>query len=427
MPGWRKRLRKELKMLKKICNKLALLLSNGLMAVRSLFWKRRKDTVLFGAWFGDKFADNSRFLYQYLAENKEQLGLKHVVWVTRSQKTLDMLTDMGYEAYLTDSEQSRHYHKTACMHVVCNSTSDKNNTVPDIDVRYSFGAKRVNLWHGIGVVKGVGCGSKEYKDRKARSPFVYAVKEALERCWLYRQFVTGTGGWGNFYFLSTTPAATEQFREFSYIPEKHFITTQYPRTCPSPRLTPQEQQTLEGIQAHPRTVLYLPTFRTGNNTFDFSGIAQQLQDLLEQEDILWIQKAHSASKTGIEDGQSGQIWNLPPEFDINVLMPHISMLVTDYSSAASDARFFHKPVLFYVPDLNDYINGDNGVTPQAQELMSGPQFADLAQLREGLIRYIRDPESAKPEEYAAIRYKYWGQEKTLAQIWQDILTQTGLN
>lgn len=413
-------------MLEKIEHKVATLWGNIVMAFRSLFWKRKKDTVLFGAWFGDKFADNSRFLYQYLAENKEALGLSHVVWVCRNKELLKELRDMGYEAYHTESPESIHYHKTACIHVVCNSTSDKNNTIPDIDVRYSFGAKRVNLWHGVGVVKGVGCASKEYKRRKAQHKLVYGIKEGLEKCWLYRQFVTGTGGWGNFYFLSPTELDTKQFREFSYIPKKAFIQSQYPRTCPCPKPMAQEKAVLEILKKNPRTVLYLPTFRTGSNAFDFSTLANHLQDVLEKEDILWIQKAHSASKTDLQDRQTKNILNLPPEFDINVIMPYISMLVTDYSSAASDARFFRKPVLFYVPDLEEYTNGDNGVTEEAEELMRGPQYFDLDTFREGLATYIADPEGAKPEDYESIREKYWGKEMELAEIWQDILTKTRL-
>ena len=414
-------------MLRKILNKLSMLFGNISMAFRSLFWRRRKDTVLFGAWFGDKFADNSRFLFQHLAENKEQYGLKHVVWVTRNTATYDMLKDMGYEVYMTDSKESIHFHKTACMHVVCNSTSNKNNTIPDIDIRYSFGAKRVNLWHGVGVVKGVGCASKEYQRRKAQNKLVYTIKETLEKSWLYRQFVTGVGGWGNFYFLSPTETDTKQFREFSFIPEKHFIESQYPRTCPCPKMTPREQAVVDILKAREKTLLYLPTFRTGDNTFDFSTLADHLKSVLAQENILWVQKAHSASRTDLAQQEDNLILNLSPDFDINVIMPYITMLVTDYSSAASDARFFHKPVLFYVPDLDAYTNGDNGVTEEAEELMRGPQYMDIPSLRAGLQLYINDPESAKPKDYNAIREKYWGEEKSLQQIWQDILTATHLS
>jgi len=409
----------------KLFHKARLVLGNIWMAIRSLFWKRRRDTVLFGAWFGDKFADNSRFLYQYLAENKKALGLKHVVWVTRNETVCETLRAMGYEVYMMDSAASVRYHKTAFMHVICNSASNKNGTIPDIDIRYSFGAKRVNLWHGVGVVKGVGCASKEYQRRKENNKLVYAIKEGLERIKLYRQFVTGTGGWGDFYFLSPTETDTMQFAQFSYVPRKNFIQSQYPRTCPCVRLTPREQEVLQYLQRYDKVVMYLPTFRTGSNKFDFSNIAQQLEDTLERENILWVQKAHSASSTTLSLQNQGHILNLEPDFDINVLMPHCTLLVTDYSSAASDARFFRKPVVFYVPDLEEYTNGDNGVTPEAEELMRGPQVFDIDDLRRSIVKAVRDPESAKPEDYEQIRFKYWGEEKDYQQIWSEICDAVG--
>ena len=287
-------------------------------------------------------------------------------------------------------------------------------------IYYSFGAKRVNLWHGVGVVKGVGCASKEYQRRKEKHKLIYAVKESLERIELYRQFVIGTGGWGDFYFLSPTETDTKQFSQFSYIPQKNFIESQYPRTCPCVRLTPREQEILAYMKHYDKVVMYLPTFRTGSNRFDFSNIAEQLEDVLEKENILWVQKAHSASSTVLNQEEQGHILNLEPAFDINVLMPHCDLLVTDYSSAASDARFFRKPVLFYVPDLEEYTNGDNGITPEAEELMRGPQLFDMETLREWLVKATREPESAKPADYEDIRTKYWGEDKDYRQIWNEI-------
>lgn len=397
-----------------------MIFSNIIMAIRSVFWKRQKDIVLFGAWFGNKFADNSRFLFQYLSENKDALNLKHVVWVTRKENVCKTLRAMGYECYMMDSPESIRYHKQAFMHIVCNSTANSKGFIPDIDIRYSFGAKRVNLWHGVGVVKGVNCASKEYKSRKEKHKIIYALKEFMERFKLYRQFVTHVGGWGDFYFLSPTETDTKQFEKFSYVPRKNFIEALYPRTCPCPKMTDEEKNVLDIMKRYDKVVMYLPTFRTGNNKFDFSLVAENLKDTLAEENILWIQKAHSASNTVLKE-EIGNILNLSPDFDINVIMPHITMLVTDYSSAASDARFFYKPVLFYVPDLDDYINGDNGVTENAEELLRGPQFFSIDELKYGLIKYINNPNSAKPRDYDEIRYKYWGDNMDMEEIWNKIL------
>ncbi len=402
-------------------------MSNVLYAVQSKTWKRQNDIILFGAWFGEKFADNSRFLFQYLDKNKKELKLSHVVWVTRNETLCNQLTLMGYEAYMIGSEESTYYHKKAGMHILCNASSDRNGSKPDIQHELSFGAKRVNLWHGVGVVKGVGCDSLEYKRKKELRPLIYKIKEGLEKFKLYRLFVQEKGGWGDFYFLSPTPTTTKQFKRFSYIPEKNFIESLYPRTCSCIEHFSHEKEVITEMNKYSAVILYLPTFRTGQNRFDFTSVANRLQNILLEHNILWIQKAHSASGVGKIGSADKNILSLNHDFDINVLIPHIDILITDYSSAASDARFFRKPVLFYVPDIDDYMNGENGVTEEAEELLSGPKFYDEEQLQLGIVESLKNPNSAKPDNYEMIRSKYWGKDKDMKQIWIDICKTSKFN
>jgi len=46
---------------------------NLAVCVYGLFFKRDNKIILVGAWMGEKFADNSRFLFQYLTSHKEAL------------------------------------------------------------------------------------------------------------------------------------------------------------------------------------------------------------------------------------------------------------------------------------------------------------------------------------------------------------------
>lgn len=411
-------------MLAKIKNKTRSFVGNFGLAVQSTFRKRDKRIILFGAWFGEKFADNSRFLFQYLSENKNELGLTHVIWVTRSEKVYETLKQMGYEVYMMDSDESIYFHKKAGMHIICNASSENQKLKADILTKYSYGATRVNLWHGVGVVKGVGCASLEYKKRKEANKFLYMIKEQLEKNRLYRLLMNAEGGWGEFYFLSPTDTCTKQFEKFSYIPRRNFIESLYPRVCECLKLSEKELEVLDIIKKYENVVLYLPTFRMDNDSMTLMKINEELQDVICNKDILWIQKSHSASTEMSESKLDGNILSLSPEFDINVIMPYIKLLITDYSSAASDARFFHKPIVFYVPDLEEYINGANGVTEEAEELLSGPKCYNVQELKLSLQKYISDPEAAKPECYNDIREKYWGKNKTYEQIWKDILKAT---
>ena len=108
-------------MIDKLIRKVMVFIYNIGMAFTSLFWKKDKNAVLIGSWFGEKFADNSRFLFQYLSDNKKELGLSHVGWVTRSEQVFNELSDMGYEVYMMDSRESIQFHKKALYHIICDS------------------------------------------------------------------------------------------------------------------------------------------------------------------------------------------------------------------------------------------------------------------------------------------------------------------
>lgn len=404
----------------KFISKARLVSNNLIRLIRSIFWKKDDSVVLIGAWFGEKFADNSRYLFQYLADNKETLGLSHVVWVTRNVEVLDQLKSMGYEVYMMDSEESIRYHKIAKYHIVCNVGYTSDFVLGDIEGKYSFRSKRINLWHGTGALKGVARSSNEYMERKRRHRVLYWFKEHMSRCCLYRLLYQFPGGWGDCYQLATAPIQVRTLGINYGRPSTKCIITSYPRNCLCPRLLPEEEKVLEQMKLHRHVILYLPTFRT-NTAFSFSGLAEEMGELLCKKDILWIEKAHSADMANRENGKTSEyILRLSPEFDINVLLPHITLLVTDYSSVRMDAMYQEKATLFYVPDFEEYKNGDNGFMADPDEVMCGPRLYTPKELRDAIETYCDAPEQAKSSNYEQIRSRYWSENRSLSEIWEDI-------
>lgn len=410
----------------RITKKSLFLIDNIKIAFQSLGWHKDSTVVLIGAWFGDKFADNSRFLFQYLSEEKEKLGLSHVVWVSRSKEVVDTLHTMGYEAYLMDSKESIKYHKKAKYHVICNSASSGYEFAADVLTKYSWRAKRVNLWHGVGVVKGVGCDSNEYLTKKNANKILYIAKELLQIHSVLFRKLWGQGGWLDCYLVAPSVEERTKMQKEFLLPKKNFIITGYARNGVCPSLTEHEQQVIKIIKTFKKIILYMPTFKTDNNNFDFRTVGFSLKSFLEDNKVLWIQKGHSADKFSSGFSYSGHILSLPSVFDTNTIISHVSIVITDYSSAMMDALYHQKPVLLYVPDYDEFIRGERGLIPEANEIMTGCGniYKNIDELKEGIVSALDNPASAKPERYQKTRNKYWGQEKTLAEIWQDIVHAT---
>lgn len=398
---------------------------NILLAFCSLFWKRDKSIVLMGAWFGTKFADNTRFLFQYLNKEKTNLGLSHVVWVTHSPKVCKTMGEMGYEVYMMNSAESIYYHKKAGYHIICNASS-QGKFNGDILGQYSYGAVKINLWHGMASLKGVDFASREYINKKNKHKFLYSIKEFLiNKSSIFRTFYGKPGGWGNCYFLSTTKEATEIFKKLFLLPQRNYIESGYPRNCEALRLTNEEIHIIATIKKFPYTILYLPTFREGNKKQNLAELPFYLKKELAQKKILWIQKGHSADGVFEKETDNTQnIISLNSDFDINVLYRHITLIITDYSSVMIDAVYYDKPVWFYVPDYDEYMNGNRGFISDPNEIMCGPKFMDIVSLKQALDFIDRANVHIEKYDYHYLKKKYWSSQKSLSEIWNDIIDQT---
>lgn len=398
---------------------------NVAILLSSLAWRKSDDTVLFGGWFGDKFADNSRYLFQYASDNRVELELKNVIWVTRNENLCCSIREMGYQAFLMDSPESLYFHKRARLHIICNQPVSIGPYHGDIMGEYSFRAKRINLWHGVAGLKGVNYASNEYLNRREKNRIIHIVKENIyKHCKYYRLMFTKPGGWGDCYYLSNSQTETESLRKYFLLPQTRYINSMYPRNCKCPRLTENENQAIEKIKRHKHSFLFLPTFRS-TNTFYSSNLAEYLSAVLKNFDILWIQKPHSADNHQmVSDEGNDNILSLEPSFDVNVIMSDITAVVTDYSSVWADAMFHRKPVFFFIPDFEEYMNKDRGFLINPKDIMCGPKSFTLEELKKQIILCSSDFSKAKTENYETVRGMYWGKERSLGEIWNDILNAT---
>lgn len=353
----------------------------------TLFQKRKRNIWLFGAWMGEKFADNSRFLFQYISENGEKYGIKEAIWASRSKELVHNLQKMGYHAVLIGTPESNKAHLEAGVHIICNSDGN-NGSKGDIDTRLSLGAKKIQLWHGVGI-KASGC----LKNGRPKNPI---------KRFLHDQIITPLctpGGWSHCLFLTTSAESERVIHEDNNIPYSHIFRGPYPRLCECPKLLNDERDTIEQIltikNKNGKVVLYLPTFRSSNAGYITPYETENFYEFLKDNNIWWIEKKHSADAFSKQTGKFENVISLDKEFDINVLYRYIDLLVTDYSSAASDAMFFEKPTLEYCPDYSSYQSSDRGfVAPFGAYHVSQP-VTDSNKLQEEILNRMSSPDKDK--------------------------------
>lgn len=366
----------------------------------SLLYKRDKKIVIIGAWFGDSYSDNSRALYEYLSVNKEKYELEHVVWSTRSKKVYEELKDLGLEVYMMDSKESIYYHKKAKYHIICNSAYNNEDIKSDLLTKYSYGAVKINLWHGAGAIKSVGYKSRQYKDS--------LLKDKIKSKRIFRILFT-EGGWGDCYYLVPSNTTLKQMQEMHHLPKNNYIKANYPRLAPNLFLLEEEKNIISEMEKYNKVLLYLPTFRLKGMDFNYNIVDDEFSRFLKENNYLLIEKYHSYDNSSNESFNEN-VLKLSNQFDINSILNKIDIVITDYSSVCLDAYFYGKEVSFYTPDIDEY-DRRVGIVKEAKELFNNNRSKTISDLIKNIKQNNRIDER--------IIIKYWGTN----EVDMDIITR----
>lgn len=333
--------------------RLLYLLTNICVSILNIFIRRDKQIWLFGAWMGNRFSDNPRYLFQYVNENKETLSAKKVIWVTRNAQVYLLLSELGYIVYRCGTLKSFYWHIKAGVHVVCDIPNKTGVYSGDIDGLLSWGATKLQTWHGVGIkacgrLKNDSLNFKGIRFNKNLRHFFYP------------------GGWDKCYWLVTSKEdARVKSLDFG-LDENQLIVSCYPRNCKGLKSFESEQtiiNQLQGLRNSGKTlVIYLPTFRSKDDENSFIAPVQieGFMRFIESHNIIWIEKRHSASTYHADKVQSPNVLYIDSNFDINLIYECIDVVVSDYSSSISDALAKDVRVLHYVPDYDHYSKDDRG-------------------------------------------------------------------
>jgi CDP-glycerol glycerophosphotransferase (TagB/SpsB family) len=321
-----------------------------------------------GLWaFGaarERFGDNTAYVYLSLSAHSSP---NRCVWITGSSSLVDRLRAAGLAAERRWSYRGVLTCLRAGSFVVSSYTSDVNRWLAD-------GARVVNLWHGVPlkrIERDIVGGplQRVYEDRQpakvafrdqtrppdlllAPSPYI------AERC-----------------FMSAFAIPRDRCLPFGYPRTDHFFE---PPEAPPHELLVADAATWHDVRRRKRVVGYFPTWRDGRiaeatpQALDLerfaAGIAELGGHLVFKAHIVTIAPSPVPSATTL--GQRD---------DADAYLPLCDVLVTDYSSLAFDFMLLDRPIVYFVPDLDDYTRY-RGLYFDPLEMMPGPLVGDPEEL-----------------------------------------------
>lgn len=347
--------------------KVIIKMSNLFIEIINFFIKKSNRIVLCGGWFGKRFADNSKAMYLYLFQNKDDLNLKKVIFVSKDKKIISDMKQQGYYVLYTNSFLSFWYHLRATYHIVDQGGNDVCRFL-------SPKAKRINLWHGFPLKK---IGYLATNPDKALNEIISSKK-------------TQFGRWENFNNLVLSDKHSE-IQQYAFgLEEKKMIKGLYPRIAYmlgyiKPFYLEEEEKCYKTIlkqREHGKKIIaYFPTFRDNHDSNKKCiDCVNELNKLFDNTEYLLITKMHFASDEKTVNPDLKNVINLPPESDINNFMTQSDLLITDYSSVYFDYVLLNKPLIFYNFDIDYYVNNDRGFLFSYNDFTPGEKVSDIEQL-----------------------------------------------
>jgi len=215
------------------------------------------------------------------------------------------------------------------------------------------------------------------------------------------------------YLLSPSGFTTEKFSSaFALSPEEavaKIVEEGYPRNDDLFHYTDEriaEIRDEHGVPADKKVILYAPTWRDNQHV---SGLGytlklpvdfDQLQRELADEYVILFRAHYFVANEFDFARYEGFIKNVSNVSDINDLYIVSDMLVTDYSSVFFDYATLHRPILFYMYDLEEYVRDIRGFYFDLAEL-PGP----VVKTEVEFVSAVRAADA--PTEELQERYKHF--------------------
>ena len=331
--------------------------------ILSLVIPQSKKILVFGDRGGNRFTDNSRYLFFYYNYFIKDMKC---IWLTKNLKILNYLRSKGFECYFSNSIMGIYYGLRSSWHIF-------NYSEEDTSIYTAKFRKNLNLFHGTAVKY---CDRKYFKKKDYKSLKNKIFKKINNfRYTLFKSYSV---------YANSNKSFIPWISWEGYFPKNKFhgsLVSNLQRNIMVNNnknydlnlfRTDNEISIIKEINKNKKKIIgYFPTFRfDSKELFIDVNEDDQLNDLnnfLEKNNAIMVIKKHQNSY--LDDGNSfynpkfdiikklGNYKNfitMGYDVDLASVLPCCDIIISDYSSLIMDYLFLDRAIVLYTPDLRSY-------------------------------------------------------------------------
>lgn len=319
--------------------------------------KLNEKRVLFLSDSRDHISGNFEYIYNYLKENNPDYELK-----THLKKSLKTKRSFKEKILLLKDIASSKYILVDDFYPLIYPLKIRKN------------AKLIQVWHAMGAFKTVGYSRNKSKDGYKSSSLTHKN---------YTDTIVSSENIRENY-AEAFGIDIEKVHPYGVPRTDIFYSDKYKRD-----IRKQLYQKYPQFK-NKKVILFAPTFRgKGQKTayYDYDLIDFNLIKKKFSKDYVFLVKMHPFIKKlpDIDFENDDFYYNLSNEREINDLLFITDILITDYSSVIFEYSFFKKPVIFYIPDYENYDGSRGFYYP-----FSKYTYGDIAKNNKELINLIEN-------------------------------------
>lgn len=346
-------------------NKVFVYSINSLLYLISKLVPKDKNIWIFGAWFGEKYADNSKYLFEYITNNYPEIK---AIWLTNNKNTLELIESKKYKVCKTYSFKGYYYSMRASISFVSTAFKDIND--------YVFSGIYINLWHGIPLKKIV------YDDKLTNSiDYNSSQKKFLRILFPFMHLPEDFN-----YVISSSKDESKNLSSAFNKDVKNILITGLPRND----VFDQKKRSM-------KKVIYMPTHRNEGEL----DIAKMFLNDLEAINKNFVSlnlklyiKLHYYHMKNIDLQNYSNIFIIKDEDieqDIYNIINDFDLLITDYSSIYFDFLLSDRPIVFAPFDYEEYLSKDRELYYDYNEVTPGPKCENWNEVMKWIEKFQENP------------------------------------
>lgn len=301
--------------------------------------------IFYEAFAGLGILDNPRAIFKYLLNQEDFKSYTHIWSVENPELAADNISEFSsLDNVIIVKRESEDYYKylATSKYLINNSTFG-----------YYFEKRNsqvyINTWHGV-PTKYMGYEHTAERVENARGPA--------------RNFLLAD------YLVSANQFMTEVMYKRAYKLDGLFpgkiLELGHPRSdaiVNANTLDVHRKLNTAGIHTDKKIILYAPTWKgtlynnLDYNVEDFKKTVAKLSENIDTEHYRIYLRVHYFLYKILANDPELRPMLIPFTIDTNELLSVVDVLISDYSSIFFDFLATKKPILFYVPDLEEYQSG----------------------------------------------------------------------